>query len=240
MVQKTLYITVRFVVYVNYKKNLSSLDVSDLDQEKVKAFLNETKALVEDVGGQFVVNPVDFLKDYFKSERSDDEVDLVLELVKKTFNLALLELSKSREEEGSKLVAVIKQHLKDYKGQEEIIRSSSGEFESVVKERLNSKFEKHLEEQDVDKSRFLQEVVYYLERMDICEEINRIDAHILRLEQLLDRGGEMGRKIDFTIQELNRETNTIGSKSNVGVISESVVELKLFLEKIREQALNLE
>jgi uncharacterized protein (TIGR00255 family) len=163
-----------------------------------------------------------------------------MSLVSKTFDLALLELQKSREEEGSKLITVIKQHLNDYKSQVEVIRNSSGDFESVVKDRLNKKFEKHLEEQDIDRSRFLQEVVYYLERMDICEELNRIDAHIVRLDELLEYGGEMGRKIDFTIQELNRETNTIGSKSSVDVISESVVRLKLFLEKIREQALNLE
>jgi uncharacterized protein (TIGR00255 family) len=86
----------------------------------------------------------------------------------------------------------------------------------------------------------LQEVIYYLEKLDVDEEINRITIHLEKLTNILDSEGEVGRQIDFLIQELNRETNTIGSKSGDSSISENVVQMKVQLEKIREQALNLQ
>ena len=76
--------------------------------------------------------------------------------------------------------------------------------------------------------------------VDIDEEINRIQIHLKKLDQILCSDGEVGRQIDFLVQELNRETNTIGSKSGGSEISESVVQMKVQLEKIREQALNME
>ena len=82
-------------------------------------------------------------------------------------------------------------------------------------------------------------MIYYLERMDISEEIHRIEAHTKKLKEVL-RGGDGGREIDFLVQELNRETNTIGSKSTMAEISGVIVQMKVQLEKVREQALNLE
>lgn len=76
--------------------------------------------------------------------------------------------------------------------------------------------------------------------MDVNEEIDRINAHMEKLEKLLSSENEIGRQLDFLVQELNRETNTIGSKSGKEVISNSVVLMKVQLEKIREQGLNLE
>jgi uncharacterized protein (TIGR00255 family) len=95
-------------------------------------------------------------------------------------------------------------------------------------------------EDDLDEQRLQQEVIYYLEKLDIDEEINRITIHLKKLDKILEGTGEVGRQIDFLIQELNRETNTIGSKCANDIISENVIQMKVHLEKIREQALNLE
>ena len=84
------------------------------------------------------------------------------------------------------------------------------------------------------------EVIYYLEKLDIDEEINRISIHLQKLDQILSGKGEIGRQLEFLLQELNRETNTIGSKSGDSQISENIVQMKVQLEKIREQALNLQ
>jgi uncharacterized protein (TIGR00255 family) len=86
----------------------------------------------------------------------------------------------------------------------------------------------------------MQEVVYYLEKLDVHEEINRIHAHLEKLNKILSGPQEVGRQIDFLAQELNRETNTIGSKSSLKEISDRVVQMKVQLEKMREQGLNLE
>jgi len=109
-----------------------------------------------------------------------------------------------------------------------------------MKKKLINSFKENKEKLEVDESRFLQEMIYYLEKLDISEEINRIKVHLEKVNDLLAKGGEVGRQIDFLVQELNRETNTIGSKSSIIDISEQVVIMKNQLEKIREQGLNLE
>jgi uncharacterized protein (TIGR00255 family) len=86
----------------------------------------------------------------------------------------------------------------------------------------------------------MQEVIFYLEKLEIDEEINRAKIHVAKLREVMKSSGEVGRQIDFLLQELGRETNTMGSKSAHMEISQNVVEMKVQLEKIREQALNLE
>ncbi len=120
------------------------------------------------------------------------------------------------------------------------ICSVADSFQASVEEKLKKRFSELSSELNIDEPRFMQEVIYYLEKLDVHEEINRIQAHLEKLDSILSKGGEVGRQIDFLIQELNRETNTIGSKSNLKDISDSVVQMKVQLEKIREQGLNLE
>jgi uncharacterized protein (TIGR00255 family) len=91
-----------------------------------------------------------------------------------------------------------------------------------------------------DQGRLLQEVIFYLEKIDINEEITRVNAHLEKFDSLLNSNIEVGRQIDFFIQELNRETNTMGSKSTMKEISDAVVQMKVQLEKMREQGLNIE
>ena len=85
-----------------------------------------------------------------------------------------------------------------------------------------------------------QKNIYYLEKMDVSEEINRIAAHLKQFRKLLKNGKEVGRQMEFIIQELFRETNTLGSKNALPEISQLVVNMKVQLEKLREQSLNLE
>ena len=91
-----------------------------------------------------------------------------------------------------------------------------------------------------DESRVASEIAYMLEKMDISEEIVRFSIHLDEVEKLINTGGELGRRLDFLAQELNREINTIGSKSTNSAISKEVISIKVYIEKIREQSLNLE
>ena len=86
----------------------------------------------------------------------------------------------------------------------------------------------------------MQEVIYTLEKLDVSEEIDRLKSHLVKFDEMLENGGEIGRKLEFFIQELGREVNTIGSKSVLEEVSQAVIQMKVQLEKIREQALNLE
>ncbi len=132
-------------------------------------------------------------------------------------------------------------HLSEFKRHFETVRSLKGSYQDKVKTKLFDRFKNELgSDSNIDEGRFQQEVIYFLEKLDIDEEINRIEIHLKKLTALLSNEEEVGRQIDFLIQELNRETNTIGSKSAESEISESVVQMKVQLEKMREQGLNLQ
>jgi uncharacterized protein (TIGR00255 family) len=132
------------------------------------------------------------------------------------------------------------EHLKDYETNLLKVDELKSAYPEMVREKLTAKFQEKLKDIKIDESRYLQEVVYYLEKLDVDEEINRAKIHIEKLRKVLKTPGEVGRQIDFLMQELGRETNTLGSKSAQSEISTLVVEMKVQLEKIREQALNLE
>ena len=157
------------------------------------------------------------------------------------FELAISDLKISREEEGSKLIDTLKMHRDEFNIHFKKVSDLRNSYQEQVKDKLTKRFENDAKELNLDEPRFLQEVIYYLEKLDIDEEINRINIHLEKLEKILTGEHlELGRQIDFLIQELNRETNTIGSKSGASEISENVVQMKVQLEKIREQALNLQ
>jgi len=92
----------------------------------------------------------------------------------------------------------------------------------------------------VDEWRLAQEVAYFADRSDVTEELVRVRSHLAQFQSFLNAGGALGRKLDFLVQELNREVNTIGSKASDTLVSSMVVEMKAELEKIREQVQNVE
>ena len=227
-----------FDIYVNFKRSETSSKFDDIDEKKVKDFVAQMSTILGDTPLQ--IKPTDFLRSEFMMEQDlskDTELsDMVLEAFKKSLD----KLLESRESEGAKLKEVIESHKTSYLEHYSKISALSETFQDSVEEKLKKRFEEYKAELPVDQPRFLQEVVFYLEKLDIHEEINRIQAHIAKLDAIVSEGGELGRQIDFLIQELNRETNTIGSKSSVKEISDCVVQMKVQLEKIREQGLNLE
>ncbi len=227
-----------FEVFINYKKADKVARFDDLDEEKIKEFLQSFQKMTG--LKEFNLQPTDFLRSEFYKENDLSQDPELIELARKAFSGAVDKLSESRASEGEKLKKVIEDHQKTYTSHFSSIEEQSEIFQKSVEERLRKRFDDYKEEIKVDEPRFLQEVVFYLEKMDIHEEINRVKAHLEKLTSLLNQGGECGRQIDFLIQELNRETNTMGSKSSLEEISNSVVQMKVQLEKIREQGLNLE
>ena len=110
----------------------------------------------------------------------------------------------------------------------------------MVRARLTAKLQEVLENQNLDESRILTEAAVYADRIAVDEETVRLRSHLAQMESMLDAGGAIGRKLDFLLQEMNREANTIGSKGNDLEQARTVVEIKAELEKIREQIQNIE
>ncbi len=228
-----------FDIYINYKKAEGKTKFDDIDEEKVSLFLGKISKIVKNQGLDLAISPSEFLRqDFYKD--LDDSSEESFELARAAFVNAMESLKESRLSEGDKMLKVIKSHKEQFEKHYSVIVGLADTFQENVEERLRKRFQDFSEELGVDEPRFLQEVVYYLEKMDVHEEINRIAAHLEKLDSILVNGGEIGRQLDFLIQELNRETNTIGSKSSLKEISDNVVQMKVQLEKIREQGLNLE
>lgn len=229
-----------FDVFINFKRVDTTTRFDDIDENKVAAFIEKVKNITTSQGLDIGVRPTEFLRSEFLKDQDEKFSEKLWELARVALPKALDSLKESRAAEGQKLVKVLQNHRSEYETHFNKIEALAETFQDAVKERLQKRFEEFQTSMPVDEPRFVQEIIFYLEKMDIHEEINRIQVHLGKLDSILTNGGEVGRQIDFLIQELNRETNTTGSKSTLQEISESVVQMKVHLEKIREQGLNLE
>jgi uncharacterized protein (TIGR00255 family) len=229
-----------FDVFVNYKRSQTNQRVFDLDDKKIQDYIRMIQKTLSPLGVTPQISACDFLRADFYKEEDEDRNQELIDLLWQAFDVAMRELQTSRLEEGQKLGEVISEYLQQYRELYLKIPPLKDQYRMMVEERLNKKIKERLQDIPFDDNRYHQEIIYYLERYDIDEEIQRIDIHLSKFHEILREGGEAGRKIDFLLQELNRETNTTGSKSAHDSISQCIVDMKVKLEKIREQALNLE
>ncbi|MEE8556374.1 MAG: YicC/YloC family endoribonuclease [Myxococcota bacterium] len=145
-----------------------------------------------------------------------------------------------REREGEAIQTELETCLSRVDGWVTKIASRADEVGEALRDRLSRRLSGLVADVGVDPARVDQEVVLYADRMDVTEEISRLRSHIAQFRDSLERSGPVGRKLEFLLQELSREANTLGSKATDGEISPWVVELKTELEKVREQVLNVE
>lgn len=228
-----------FDIFVNYRKDVSKVDHIEIDHDKALSFISQVKELSQKAGVELSIRPTEFLKSDFVRESFTKDEELV-SLLYPAFEQAMAMLKKSREDEGKKLIEKLREHQQCYVEYFQKIVKLKDSYQDTLKEKLLNRFEKLSPGMSVDEPRFLQEIIYYLEKLDIEEEVTRIQVHLEKLTQVFLETGDVGRQIEFLLQELGRETNTIGAKSNNHFMSESIVQMKVQLEKIREQALNLQ
>jgi uncharacterized protein (TIGR00255 family) len=229
-----------FDVYINIKRAENKSRFDDLDDQKISQFIAKIAPILKSHGLESKVNMTDFLRSEFMIDQDEENQVELSALTTTAFKKALSVLKQSREAEGKKLIEVLFKHLETYKTNFSLIEKNADHFKANVEEKLKKRVDDYKKLVDVEQSRLLQEVVFYLEKIDIHEEINRVHAHLEKFENLLKSSNEVGRQIDFIIQELGRETNTMGSKSTMKEISDAVVQMKVQLEKMREQGLNIE
>jgi uncharacterized protein (TIGR00255 family) len=151
---------------------------------------------------------------------------------------ALVELAATREREGAKLAETIRERLVRIR---EIVREVAPlvpAAQAAYGEKLRQRLIEALGSADDERVR--QEIVLFAQRADVAEELSRLSTHVDEVERVLKKGGGVGKRLDFLMQELNREANTLGSKAVVKEISTAAMELKLLIEQMREQIQNLE
>jgi uncharacterized protein (TIGR00255 family) len=153
---------------------------------------------------------------------------------------ALVSLTEMRIIEGQELAAEIGSRLDVIEGKLPIIESEAGQLPAIYRERLSRRIQEVLAVGAVDETRLAQEAVLLADRSDISEEIARLKSHITQMRDILRSDDEVGKRLDFILQEMNREANTILSKSNDLAISDAAIVVKTEVEKIREQVQNVE
>ena len=178
-------------------------------------------------------------KDIFKIVKEEESAK-IWSLVKKATNLALDSLLKMREREGTVLVADIRKRVRKIQKLIDKIEKYSKSLPLEYRDKFLRKIKDLTDDLNVNEGRIELEAAIFAEKTDITEEITRLKSHLIQFDDLLNSKESVGRKMDFLTQEINREVNTIGSKTNDIEVTSLVVLVKSELERIREQARNIE
>ena len=178
--------------------------------------------------------------DIFTVSRAAEDEDALWEAVKQAAEPAIGAFLKMREIEGARLFTDIMEKAAKVEALIDEVERFTPQTIREYEERLKAKIEELLGEKSIDEQRVLTEVAVFADKVAIDEETVRLRSHIKQLRTLAETQGPVGRKIDFLVQEMNREANTIGSKSQNSDIAYRVVDIKSEIEKIREQVQNVE
>ena len=216
-----------------------------VNEPLARAYLDALWQLYQIDGGQRMsmsYKPTDLASfpDVLVVERQPEDQQAVQELILEALETALDDLEAMRCREGARMAQDIlarAQRVEELTGQ---IEARSPQSVADYRERLTARLREILGSAQLDEGRLLTEAAIFADKVAVDEETVRLRSHLAQLRELLGQGGPVGRKLDFLIQEFNREANTIGSKCADLENTRSVVELKAEIEKIREQVQNLE
>ncbi|MBN3582919.1 YicC family protein [Algoriphagus aestuarii] len=222
-------------------KSTSELPVS-INEELFTAFYNKFKGMAASVG--------DTTQDVFKlalqapnvisnvsAEVKEEGEDW--EQIKKVLVQALQNCDEFRKDEGGSLEEKLAGNIKTISEGLTIIANEEGQRKEKIKQKIRNHFSDWLDENSFEANRFEQELIYYFEKLDITEEIVRLDTHLKYFSKIMEEEKNQGKKLGFISQEIGREINTIGSKANDAGIQKSVILMKDELEKIKEQSMNV-
>ncbi len=156
-----------------------------------------------------------------------------------SLDLALDDLLSNRQSEGGRLAKALTTRVKAMRQIVSQLQANLADYELSHQEKFRDRIEK-LHDQDFDALRLSQEIAILISKADVTEELDRLESHITEFANILESTGPVGRRLDFLLQEFNREANTLGSKSIHKDITNASVELKVLIDQLREQALNIE
>ncbi|MGN1356648.1 MAG: YicC/YloC family endoribonuclease [Succinivibrionaceae bacterium] len=183
-------------------------------------------------------NPVDILLCPGVLNTRSGDPDAIQSAAIDSFNQAITQLKTSRAREGEKLLGILQDKLNKVSKEVEKVKASLPDVLNWQKEKLLSAFNNLKIELDPD--RLEQEMIIVAQRLDVAEELDRLALHVSETYNILKKGGTCGRRLDFMMQEFNRESNTLASKSINTDITNSAIELKVLIEQMREQIQNIE
>jgi uncharacterized protein (TIGR00255 family) len=225
---------------INVEQANSNVKAAGIDRELLKHYYNQLKSVSDELnepGGnllQLALGLPEVVK-YEEDTVSDDE----WKLVEKTFQQAMTAFQQFRSDEGNVLEQDIKMRIGIILKNLELVEIEEPTRVPVIRERLNQFLSEAVGAESIDKNRFEQELIYYIDKLDITEEKIRLKSHCDYFIETLKNADANGKKLGFISQEIGREINTLGSKANDAAMQKLVVGMKEELEKIKEQLLNV-
>ncbi len=229
-------------VFVQYDTIDTDDRVVTLNSSVAKGYLDALTLMGAELGikDDTTTSTLARFPDIFNVEKPEQDKEKIIADTKEVLAVAIDDIISNRAREGARLYDFFKETIL---GLRDILKTISERSPQTVEEytlRMKERIEEILNGVDVDESRLLTEVALFSDKVNITEELVRFESHLKEFSNLLESDIPVGRKLDFTIQELNREANTMGSKCNDFAIGKCVVDLKSEIEKLREQIQNIE
>ncbi len=228
-------------VFITFENNSKEGKEIKINTQLAKNYIAELRKLAneENLLTDIQVTEIAKYPDVLSIQENQDDEKIKFELLK-VVEEATDNLIDMRKAEGEKIAEDLNKRLDIIQEKiNELDKFSTGLIEEYVV-KLEERIKQILKEQEIDKNRLAQEVVIYADKCSIQEEITRLNSHIAQFKNILQSDEAVGKKIDFIIQEMNRETNTIGSKSNSLDVTNGVIDMKTEIENLREQVQNIE
>ena len=220
-----------------FQANMNYLEQWQLNTNLVQQLWNTIQQINALTATSTILNPLDILRWPGVIETNSVDIEQVSTTVLHHFDIALAQLLGHREREGTQLAALIAQRCTAIAEEVGQIRRELPLILQNQRERLQTRLTELIE---LDSERLEQEIVILAQKMDVAEELDRIEAHLFEIRQTLTQDQSVGRRLDFLAQELHREANTLSSKSNHIYTSQHALGLKVLIEQMREQTQNIE
>ncbi|MCG7489615.1 YicC family protein [Vibrio sp. Of14-4] len=223
---------------LRFESNPAAKGELSINETLANQVINAAKQVMTMTGDDNRLNPFQIMNWPGVMETSEQDMDAINKDLLAAFDDAVSEFIEARGREGDNMKALIEQRLSAITQEVIKVRARMPEIIEWQRERLFSKFEEAKVE--LDPSRVEQELILLAQKSDVAEELDRLDSHVKEANNILKKGGACGRRLDFMMQEFNRESNTLASKSISTDITASGVELKVLIEQMREQIQNIE
>ncbi|MFY8352619.1 YicC/YloC family endoribonuclease [Pseudoalteromonas sp. SSM20] len=223
-------------VALKFNANPAHVGEMKINETLAKQLMNNATWLQDQVKGD--INPMDILRWPGVMEAEEMDMDSVQTELLSGFDKTVSDFIDARGSEGANLETMIDTRLTAIIDQVEIVNGQMPEVMKWQREKLTNRLEELKAE--IDQNRLEQELIYLAQKQDVAEELDRLQSHVKETRKILKKGGACGRRLDFMMQEFNREANTLASKSINTEVTNAAVELKVLIEQMREQIQNIE
>ncbi|WMN59039.1 YicC family protein [Pseudoalteromonas xiamenensis] len=223
-------------VFLKFTANPAHVGELTINETLAKQLISSANWVKDLSGGD--INPVDILRWPGVMEAQEIDLDSVNSELLNGFDQLVEDFKAARASEGANLEEMIQTRLDSILEQVAVVETHLPEINQWQRDKLTQRLDEL--KMDIDESRLEQELIYLAQKQDVAEELDRLRSHVKETNKVLKKGGACGRRLDFMMQEFNRESNTLASKSINTNITNAAVELKVLIEQMREQIQNIE